>query len=94
VKPIAVVSWGADRLDMVALGTDNAIYHRAWDGQWVPSEWERLGGVFVSPPAVVSWGADRLDIFGIGTDNHMYHKAWYGQWTPGWEDLGGVFVSR
>jgi hypothetical protein len=32
------------------LGTDGAMYHKAWDGsRWHPStlDWERLGGVFL-----------------------------------------------
>jgi hypothetical protein len=95
----AVVSWAADRLDIFGLGTDNQMYHKAWDGAWSPSQtgWEPLGGVFNSPPAVVSWAPGRLDIFGLGTDNQMYHKYWDGSsWGPsqtGWEPLGGVFDS-
>ena len=45
----AVVSWGANRLDIFGLGTDNQMYHKAWDGSaWRPSpkDWEPLGGVF------------------------------------------------
>ena len=95
---ISAVSWGTNRLDIFGLGQDNAMYHKAWDGNsWLPSEndWERLGGVFTSPPAVASWGTNRLDIFGLGQDNAMYHKAWDGNsWLPSendWERLGGVF---
>jgi Repeat of unknown function (DUF346) len=97
---IAVASWGSNRLDIFSLGTDNRMYHKAWDGRaWLPSptDWEPLGGVFNSPPAVASWGSNRLDIFGLGTDNRMYHKAWDGRaWLPSptdWEPLGGVFNS-
>jgi hypothetical protein len=95
-----VAAWGQNRLDIFGLGTDGAMYHKAWDGSaWRPSplDWERLGGVFTSPPAVVSWGQNRLDIFGLGTDGAMYHKAWDGSaWRPSpldWERLGGVFTS-
>jgi hypothetical protein len=97
---IATVAWGSNRLDIFGLGTDNQMYHKAWDGNaWLPSltDWEPLGGVFNSPPAVASWGSNRLDIFGLGTDNQMYHKAWNGNaWLPsvdGWDALGGVFNS-
>ena len=92
-----VASWGLNRLDIFGLGTDNQMFHKAWDGQWHPSQtgWEALGGVFNSPPEAVAWGPNRLDIFGLGTDNQMFHKAWTGsQWHPsqtGWEALGGVF---
>jgi hypothetical protein len=100
VAAIAATSWGANRLDIFGLGTENQMYHKAWDGTaWLPSPtgWEALGGVFDSPPAVVSWGANRLDIFGLGTDNQMYQKTWNGTaWLPsptGWQPLGGVFDS-
>jgi hypothetical protein len=96
----SVVAWGANRLDIFGLGTDHAMYHKAWNGSaWLPSQsgWDGLGGIFTSPPAVASWSANRLDIFGLGTDSAMYHKAWNGSaWLPsqsGWEGLGGIFAS-
>jgi hypothetical protein len=94
---IAVASWGANRLDIFVVGTDNALYHKAWDGSWYPSEttWENLGGQCASAPAVASWGANRLDIFVVGTDNALYHKAWDGSWYPSettWENLGGQMI--
>ncbi len=98
--PPAVVAWSTNRLDVFGLGTDWAIYHKAWDGSgWYPSptDWEPLGGVFHSPPSVTAWGPNRLDIFGLGMDRGMYHKAWDGSaWYPSltdWESLGGVFTS-
>ena len=34
----------------MTLGTDNAMYHKAWFGNsWQP-QWESLGGRFNSPP--------------------------------------------
>ena len=97
-KAISIVQWGRNRLDIFALGTDNSMYHKAWDGAWRPSQtdWSSLGGKFVSPPAAVSWDTNRLSIFGLGTDNSMYHKAWDGAWWPSqtdWEPLGGTFFS-
>src|ERR1035438_5245772 len=93
-EAIAVVAWGPNRLDVFGLGTDYAMYHKAWLGNsWQP-QWEYLGGKFNSPPAVASWAANRLDVFGLGTDNAMYHKAWLGNsWQPQWEGLGGKFNS-
>jgi hypothetical protein len=45
-----VASWGPNRLDIFGLGTDNSMYHKAWDGSnWLPTpitNWERLAGVF------------------------------------------------
>ncbi|KAH7122343.1 hypothetical protein B0J11DRAFT_463994 [Dendryphion nanum] len=98
-SPPAVVSWGAGRIDIFGLGTNNQMLHKAWDGSWHPSQtsWEALGGIFTSPPAVVSCGAGRIDIFALGTDNQMFHKAWDGSyWLPSqteWEALGGIFTS-
>ncbi|HEV7885174.1 MAG TPA: hypothetical protein VGO81_16495 [Solirubrobacteraceae bacterium] len=43
-----VESWGANRLDVFGLGTDDGMYHKAWNGSnWSPS-WESLGGTFLS----------------------------------------------
>lgn len=82
----AVVSWAHDRLDIFVIGTDQGLYHKAWDGsQWLPSVagYDPLGGVIVGNPAVASWDHDRLDIFVVGTDGGLYHKAWDGsQWLP------------
>ena len=47
-----VAAWGNNRLDIFGLGTDGAMYHKAWDGTaWRPSllDWERLGGIFTAP---------------------------------------------
>ena len=49
ITSIAAVSWGVNRLDIFGLGTNNEMFHKAWDGrEWLPSptEWEALGGVF------------------------------------------------
>ncbi|HLI71707.1 MAG TPA: hypothetical protein VKV19_18270 [Ktedonobacteraceae bacterium] len=44
-----VTSWGPNRLDIFDIGTDSAMYHRAWDGSaWYPSSWENLGGTFTA----------------------------------------------
>jgi hypothetical protein len=83
----AVASWGANRLDLFVKGTDNALWHRFWDGNsW--SGWENLGGALVGGPAAVSWGPNRLDVFVRGTDNAMYHRFWTGSAWSGWERFG------
>jgi C1A family cysteine protease len=89
-KPSAT-SWGPDRIDVVARGTDSAVYHRWWDGShW--GGWESLGGNCQGGPAICSWGSGRLDIFVAGTDHHLYHKWYQGGWS-GWESLGGTLSS-
>lgn len=97
-KP-AAVAWGPNRLDVFVRGTDNKIYHKAWNqNTWYPgggvSDWENLGGVIAGSPVAVSWGKERLDIFGRGFDGNLHHKWWSPQsgWGPsaqGWENLGG-----
>jgi peptidoglycan hydrolase-like protein with peptidoglycan-binding domain len=88
----AVSSWASNRLDCFVRGTDNAMWHKWWNGSsW--SGWENLGGVLTSEPAAVSWGPNRIDTFVRGTDNAMYHKWWNGSSWSGWENLGGVLTS-
>ena len=48
---VAAVSWGANRLDIFGLGTDNQMYHKDWDGQQWSAGWQPLGGIF--SPALV-----------------------------------------
>lgn len=87
-----VSSWGPNRLDVFTRGTDNAMYHKWWNGsKW--SNFENLGGVLTSAPAAVSWGPNRIDTFVRGTDNAMYHKWWNGSKWSEWENLGGILTS-
>jgi predicted phage baseplate assembly protein len=77
----AVVSWDHDRLDVLVIGNDSALWHKGWDGkQWNPSltSYEYLSGFIISKPAAVSWDHDRIDVFVIGGDRALYHKAWDG----------------
>jgi hypothetical protein len=96
-----VVAWGANRLDVFAIGTDRALYHKYWTGAaWGPSltGYEKMGGVIVSRPEVVAWGANRLDVFVVGTDSALYHKYWTGAaWGPsltGYEYMGGIIQGQ
>lgn len=85
-----VSSWAAGRLDVFLRGTDNALYHKWYDGAW--SGWEHQGGVLTSDPTAVSWGPGRIDVFARGTDNALHHKWYDGAWS-GWESLGGLLTS-
>ncbi|GGK63994.1 hypothetical protein GCM10011405_09940 [Rufibacter glacialis] len=86
------MSWGANRLDVFAKGTDNAVHHRWWNGSsW--GGWESLGGIITSNISAVCWGPNRIDLFAKGTDNALYHKWWNGSAWGGWESLGGAFVG-
>ena len=90
-KPNAV-SWGNNRIDVVARGLDSAVHHRWWDGSaW--RGWESLGGQIQGAPAICSWASGRLDIFATGLNHHLYHRWYQGGWS-GWEDLGGVLSGE
>src|SRR5262249_58443494 len=71
------VSWGPNRIDCFARGTDEAMYHRWWNGSaW--GGWESLGGIILEEANCVSWGPNRIDCFARGTDQAMYHRWWDG----------------
>ena len=92
-----MVSWSANRLDMVVRGTDNQVCHKAWVGNaWYPSQtgWNSLGGIIMSKPSMVSWGPGRFDIVAAGSDTQIYSKSYQegSGWYPsqsGWYSLGG-----
>ncbi|MDQ6632404.1 MAG: N-acetylmuramoyl-L-alanine amidase [Verrucomicrobiota bacterium] len=95
----AAVSWGSGRIDVVARGGNNNIYHKYYisGSGWLPNGyWENLGGTAVGAPAICSWGSGRLDVFVRGTDNGLYHNYYSsGAWqrNSNWENLGGTLSS-
>ena len=95
MSPPEVVAWGTDRLDVFVLGTDNAVYHKWWDGDRGRGPGSSTSAASALPrPRVVAWGQNRLDLFVIGTDSALYHK-WYdgSSWSADWEYLGGVCTT-
>lgn len=88
----AVASWGAGRLDVFARGTDDQLWHRAFDGyRWW--DWSPLGGTLTSGPAVASWATGRLDVFVRGPDSGLWHRAFDGTRWWDWAPLGGTLTS-
>src|SRR2546423_541786 len=86
------VSWGPNRIDVLARGMDRALGPGGWAGKgW--HGWESWGGGLSSAPPVPSWSANRLDTFVRGYDMHLWHKWWNGTWS-GWEDLGGILAAE
>ena len=99
----AAASWGPDRLDVCAQGTDAHIHHGSLDSTasspaWA---WEDLGtpnnAAVQFDPAMVSKGVGHLEIFVVGSDGAMYHNwqdvfAGHSSWS-GWQSLGGVCLS-
>ena len=87
----AAVSWGPNRIDTFARGTNKHMWHKWWNGSaW--SAWEDLGGELSSGIAVASWSENRLHCFVRGPGDSMWHKWWDGAWSY-WEDLGGFLTS-
>lgn len=84
--PVAVAS-AEGRIDVFARGSDDALWHRWFDGQWYP--WQSLGGVFVGTPAAVSWDGGQIDVFARDASGALQHRYFDGSWH-GWELLGGV----
>ena len=82
------VSWGPDRLDVFAVGTDGSVQTVAFDG----ASWGGLtqlgSNAIAAGPAVVSWGPGRIDLFVRGTDNRLYTKSWNGSAWIGYTGLG------
>jgi hypothetical protein len=98
----AATSPNPGRFDVFVLGTNLALYQKAfYGGAWHPSQdggWARLGGIVPEgPAAVVSPSPGRLDVFTVGTTHAVYHKWWdAGGWNPsqtGWVRLGDPVES-
>lgn len=84
-RPSATAGPGG-RLDVVARGTDGAVWHR-WSstpGAW--SAWESLGGQLLpgTAPATVWTSPGRYEVVAVGTDRRVWRRTW----TPsrGWTD--------
>lgn len=87
IRTISVVSRGPGLLDIVCLGKDNRLYHKAWDREsWVVNgnkitnslEWGSPIGEPIGDyaPSIVSWGpkgSSRLDVFAIGKTGNLLH---------------------
>ena len=86
-----ICAWGASHIEVFGRGTDNALWHRWWNGSsW--SGWESLGGSITSAPGCVSWGANRLDVVARATDGSVAQWAWNGSsWASG--NLGGTIYG-
>ena len=88
----AVASWATGRYDVVARGTDNAVWLKSYSGAW--SGWGRVGGYATSAPALASTGSGRLSVFIRGTDNALWMKQFVqGSGWSGWARVGGVLTA-
>lgn len=53
-KVFTVVSWGVERLDVFAVGSDSALYHNSWAGSSWQNSFDSLDGVITHPPPAVT----------------------------------------
>ena len=102
---VSVTSWGPNRFDLFARGTDGAIYQKtAENNQWYPSTfgWNYLGGFLTGTPEAVAWGSGRVDIFMRGGDPNpqtdafssmvLHHLYWNGSsWN--WQQISSVGLA-
>ena len=88
-KP-AVASWGTNRLDVVVVGSDDAFYHKSYDGtNWSPSgptNWTPLGGKLNTrvAPVLAAPQPNWLEVFTKGTDSKWYTNSYNGTSWAGW----------
>jgi hypothetical protein len=97
---VTAVSRAPGKLDIFAVGEDNAIYTAAWDatvdnGAW-RGWWPVAGGRAVPGSRVhaVSRDPNKLDVFVVGTDGGVWTAAWdqnvaNGAWR-GWWPIGSL----
>ena len=88
-------SWGGQRLDVFARGTDNYIWHKYRDEQGAWHEWESLGGMrMTSDPSAVARSSGQMSVFARGENNQIWTKTYISddRWGP-WLSLGGTLAG-
>ena len=89
-----------DRLDVLIIGTDDRLKHRALIGSvWSPA-WEDLGGAFNSTPLVLSLVPNKVTVYGLGINGSLIHRKWTTKpsdhnWADGgdWQTTLGPLTS-
>lgn len=86
------------RIDVLAVGTDDTLMHKARVGGTWATDWEALGGYFNSVPLAIQSEDGWIAVFGIGPDRHMIHGNWTvtdkSVWGEGrWFDDSGSLSS-
>jgi len=84
----AVASWGAGRRYVFVTGTDDALYHKSYNGaKW--SGWQSLGGKLTSSPAATSpFTVGVIDVFVRGADSAVWWREWNVTVWSSWKSLG------
>ena len=85
----AVVVTTSGRLDVLAVGTDNLLKHRAYIGGKWDSPWENLGVVANSAPYAVALPSSpyRIGVFVLGKDNDVQMATWEVTADASWKSL-------
>ncbi|KAM0721480.1 hypothetical protein Q7P37_002404 [Cladosporium fusiforme] len=95
-QPLAAVSRGKDLIDLVVVGANSQMYHKAYDKSgW--QDWASLGGDFADEaPALVTVDSKRLDVFARDrTTKRLMHSAWTnGSWATEWDDQDDLEFER
>ena len=88
--PSVVISKGSvERIDVLALGTDDMLKHRAMNvtgSKWTTG-WEDLGVFGNSAPLVTNLGNGTLGIFVIGLKGEVNYTSWAVSDIPSWSGL-------
>ncbi len=72
----AISSWGKNRLDLFAQGSNGHLWHR-WRNSTGWGNWEQLpGATLVGGPSAVSWGPGRMDVVARGSGDKLLHWSW------------------
>lgn len=96
-QPLAAVSISKGLIDLVVVGADSQIYHKAYnDLGW--QDWTSLGGNLADEaPALVTVNSERLNVFGRdrSTTKQLMHSAWTNKtWTTEWDSPDGPEFER
>ncbi|KAK4229597.1 hypothetical protein QBC38DRAFT_97171 [Podospora fimiseda] len=84
---IVTGSGGKERIDVVALGRNDRLWHRVLKGnKWV-EQWEDLGVFGNSAPLVVDLGGGRIGIYVVGVDGEVNQAVWSVSEETSWKGL-------
>ena len=85
---VTLLSTSRAHNDTFARGSDNALWHKRWRGEWF-----NLGHYLLSAPNAINWNSgNNYDVFYRGGDNQLYKMTGDG---TSWQTtaLGGCLVS-
>ena len=79
---------------LFARKSDGTISYRQLEVEGWKTEWQSLGGTFLSQPGAASMRNGRVEVFGVWNDSTMRVKTYQnGVWDKAWTSLGGECSS-